>query len=274
MWAVDRAAAQRRSDHLEPLADQGADVQFGLGSSLHADDGQPSVGGECGEIALQIGGTHDVEDEIGAVAVGSGPHALYEIFAAVGDDDLRAQFAAERKLGRCTGRCRDTRTERSGDLDCVSTDTACPAVDQYELVWRQSGAHHDGGPHRARRLGQPGRGLQADTVGNRQDLSDRGRHVLGIASAGQQGTNLLSHRKSRDTVTNLSDDPGDFQAQDVACPRRGGYLPAACSKSARLTPAAQTSISTSPFPAVALGTSCQVSRPASVTMACMDVTLP
>src|ERR1700739_3791541 len=57
-------------------------------------------------------------------------------------------------------------------------------------------------------------------------------------------------------------------------PGGGGYLPAACSTSARLTPAAATLISTSPGPAVTSGTSCQDScSEDSATMARMPATL-
>ncbi len=68
---VDRPGPQRRPDDAGPLGDQLADVQFGLDAALHADDDQPAVGGERVDIAVEVGGAHDVEDHVGTRAAGS-----------------------------------------------------------------------------------------------------------------------------------------------------------------------------------------------------------
>ncbi len=52
--------------HAGPLAEQLADVELTLDAALHADDDQPAVGGERVDIAVEVGGAHDVEDHVGA----------------------------------------------------------------------------------------------------------------------------------------------------------------------------------------------------------------
>ena len=48
------------------LAEQLADVELALHAALHADDDQPAVGGERVDVAVEVGGAHDVEDHVGA----------------------------------------------------------------------------------------------------------------------------------------------------------------------------------------------------------------
>ncbi len=63
---VYRARPQRRRDHAGPLAEQFADVQLTLDTALHADDDQAAVGRQRIDIAVEIGGAHDVENHVGA----------------------------------------------------------------------------------------------------------------------------------------------------------------------------------------------------------------
>ena len=63
---LDRTRPQRRCDHAGTLAEQLADVEFSLHAALHPDDDQSAVGGEGVDIAVEVGGAHDVEDHVGA----------------------------------------------------------------------------------------------------------------------------------------------------------------------------------------------------------------
>src|SRR6201998_2522624 len=89
-----------------------------------------------------------------------------------------------------------------------------------------------------------------------------------------------SAQTSGPTGHSVTSEPASAMTPDTSMPMislapgGGGYLPAACSTSARLTPAAATLISTSPGPAVTSGTSCQDScSEDSATMARMPATL-
>ena len=60
--------------------------------------------------------------------------------------------------------------------------------------------------------------------------------------------------------------------RNVEAPGGGGYFPAACIRSARLTPAALTRMSTSPGAGETSGTDSQVRRPERATIACIPAT--
>ena len=63
-------------DHAAALAEQLGHVQLALDAALHADDDDPAVVGQRVDIAVQIGGAHDVEDHVGAGAVGRLAHRV------------------------------------------------------------------------------------------------------------------------------------------------------------------------------------------------------
>ena len=84
------------------LAEQLGHVQFALDAALHADDDHPAVVGERVDVAVEVGGAHDVEDHVGARAVRRLAHPLDEILFAVVDQDLRAEFLAEVELSTST----------------------------------------------------------------------------------------------------------------------------------------------------------------------------
>ena len=132
---ADRPGPQRGADHLQPLADQGTHIQFSGDSALHTDDHQPAVGSQRVEIAVQVRRAHDVEDDVGAVAVGRGSNPVDEIFVAMGDHDVGAEFAAQVHFGRRTRRCRDGGSQRARHLDRVAADPTGAAVHQDDLAW-------------------------------------------------------------------------------------------------------------------------------------------
>ncbi len=89
---------------------------------------EASAGGQGVDVAVQVGGSHDVEDHVGARAVGLGADPLDEVLVAVVDGDVGAQFAAQRELVGGAGRHRDAGAERVGHLDGVGADAAGAAV--------------------------------------------------------------------------------------------------------------------------------------------------
>ena len=98
--AADRARPQRRGDHAGALAEQLAEVELTLDAALHADDDQPAVGGERVDIAVEVGGAHDVEDHVGAATPGLFADPLDEVLVAVVDGDLGAELGAQVQLVR------------------------------------------------------------------------------------------------------------------------------------------------------------------------------
>ena len=65
--------AQGGGDDRTALAQQGADVELGLGPALHPDDHQPPLDGERVDVAGEVLGAHVVEDDVGAATVGGAP---------------------------------------------------------------------------------------------------------------------------------------------------------------------------------------------------------
>ena len=66
-----------------------------LHAALHADHDQLTVGGQRVDVPVQVGRAHDVEDDVGARAVGLLADPRDEVLVAVVDRDLGAQFATE-----------------------------------------------------------------------------------------------------------------------------------------------------------------------------------
>ncbi|CFR77723.1 Uncharacterised protein [Mycobacterium tuberculosis] len=95
MRAADRPGPQRGTDDARPLGEQLAQVELGLHPALHANDYQLAVGGQRVDIAVQVGRSHDVEDDVSAATIGLLLQPRDEILVAVVDGDLGAQVATE-----------------------------------------------------------------------------------------------------------------------------------------------------------------------------------
>ena len=148
--AVDGTGPQRGADDAGALAHQLADVELALDAALHTDDDDLPVGGQSVDIAVQVGRTHDVEDDVGAGRLFL--DARDEILVAVTDRQLGAQFAAQIEFGLRARRHRHRDAERAGDLDGVRADAAGSAVQQQHLAAVQMCGHHQVRPDRARHL--------------------------------------------------------------------------------------------------------------------------
>src|SRR5262245_24954132 len=132
--ASHRTRPQRRRDDTGALAEQFADVEFRFHAALHADDDQPALGGQRVDVAVEVLGTHDVEDHVGAAFAA---YPFDEILVAVVDRDLGAQFGAQVEFVRRPGGDGHPDAERTGYLDAVRADAAGAALDQQELTGRQ-----------------------------------------------------------------------------------------------------------------------------------------
>ena len=186
-----RPAAQRGADDMRSFAEQLADVEFALDAALHADDDQLAVGGQRVDIAVQVGRAHDVEDHVGARAVGRFPHPLDEVLVAIVDQDLGAQFAARFQLGRRSRGDGDPGAQCAGDLDGVAADAAGAAVHQQQLTLAQVRRHRQVRPDRAGHLRHTGGVVQVEADGMRQQLAGGNGDVFGVAAAGQQSADLF-----------------------------------------------------------------------------------
>src|SRR5262245_18393518 len=64
--------SQSRGDDAAPFRQHRAEVELGRTTPLLPDDDEPPADGEGGQIALQIGPTHDVEDDVGTPVASGG----------------------------------------------------------------------------------------------------------------------------------------------------------------------------------------------------------
>ena len=151
MRATHRTAPQRGADDPRPFDQQLAEVEFRLHTALHADDNQLSVSGQGVDIPVQIGGTHDVEDHIGAVGIFL--ESRDEVLVVIVDGDLGSQVATGLQLLGRPGSDSHPGAQRARDLDRVGADAAGPAVHQQQLTLAQVSGQHQVRPHRAGNLG-------------------------------------------------------------------------------------------------------------------------
>ena len=210
---------------------------------------QPAAVGERVDVACQVLRADHVEDDVGAAAVGGRLQLLDEVLLDVVDGELGAEIAAGLqglRAGRGDG---DRRALRAGDLDGHGADPGAAAVDQHRLPGAQPGRHHQVRPHRAGHLGQAGGGDQVDAVGHRQHL--HGGHDDPLRRSRRRPAARTPRRRpaSRSPRARPRRSPPSTPCRGSATPRAApGTCPAACSRSARLTALAATSISTSPGP--------------------------
>jgi hypothetical protein len=94
---------------------------------------QAAVAGQRGQVVLEIAGADDVQDHVGAVLVGPGPHHLGEGFLAV-VDGLAAQFADRLALAHVARRGEGAQTELAAQHQRRGADAAGAAVDQRHLA--------------------------------------------------------------------------------------------------------------------------------------------
>src|SRR6185312_10101438 len=216
--ATDRTRPQRRGDHPCALAEELADVEFALHAALHPDDDQPATGGEGVDVAVEVFGTHDVEDHVGTTFAA---HPLHEILIAVADGDLRAQFGAQVEFVPRPGGDGHPGTERACHLDAVRADAAGATVNEQQLTGGQVRGHHQVRPHRAGHFGQAGGVLQRHTVGKRHHLNGGDGDKLRVTPACQQSADLLPGGPLCDSVTDPGDGSGHLESEDLAGSRRG-----------------------------------------------------
>jgi len=108
-----------------------------LGAALHADDDQAAVDGEGVEVAVEVLGADDVEDDVRAASGGVFAQFLDEVLFAVVDQDVGAQGAAGFEFVRAAGGDRDLRADGLAELDRHRADAAAAAVHQQRLTGPQ-----------------------------------------------------------------------------------------------------------------------------------------
>ncbi|KMS82714.1 hypothetical protein ACZ91_57125 [Streptomyces regensis] len=166
------------------------------------------------DVAVEVLRTDVVEHDVGATR-GRGEFGD-EVLLAVVHGDVGAELAAAfEPLVRARGDG-DRRAEGLADLDGVRADAARPAVHQQNVPFGQSGVHHEVRPHRARHLGKTGGGDQFDLARQRQQLARGHGHLLGVATACQQGAHLVADLPLGDALAELRDRPRTLQAEDLA----------------------------------------------------------
>ena len=74
--------------HAGALDQQRAEVELGDPAALQTDDDEPAVDGQRLQVTVQIGRTHDVQDDVGAVPAGRRADGGDEVLVGVVDGDL------------------------------------------------------------------------------------------------------------------------------------------------------------------------------------------
>ena len=152
-------------------------------------------------------------------------------------------------LRRGSGGDRHPGTQRAGDLDGVGADAAGAAVHEQQLALAEVRRQHQVRPHRARHLGQPGRVAAGRRRPESAGSARRERRRIRRIRRPPAKRRLLARATSRVTSSPTAATTPETSMPSISlAPGGGGYWPAACSRSARLTPAAPTLISTSPRP--------------------------
>ena len=219
-----RSGAQgRRGDRLASLHER-AEVEFGGRAALHADDDEAAVGGECGDVALEVFGSDDVEDDIGAgrpVRVGADlVDAGDEVLLAVVDDGVGAEFAAELGLLRGADGDDDLHPEEVRDLDRGGADSRSAAVDEQPFADADATAADDVRVDGCEHLGQGSGGGEVEGVGHREELTGGRGDLLGVAAAGEQRGDAIADAPVLHVGAELDDRARDLEAGDLRRTRR------------------------------------------------------
>src|SRR4030088_632808 len=91
---LGRPGAQRAGEDRAALVHELAQIDLTAGAAAGGDDHEAAPGGQCGQVSRQVGSTHDVEDDIGAVPVGEVHDRGGEVLVGVGDGQVGTQLAA------------------------------------------------------------------------------------------------------------------------------------------------------------------------------------
>ena len=117
-------------------------------------------------------------------------------------------------------------------------------------------ALEDVGPHGEERLGNRRRGDEVEPGRHRQALRRRRHAARGVAAAADERADAVARPPAPSTSgPTATTCPATSSPGMSLAPGGGGYAPSRCSTSGRLTPAAATSISTSPAPGTGSGRS-------------------
>ena len=104
------------------LAKKRPEVELALHPALQSDHGQAAAEGERAHIALEVGGAHVVEDDVGASSARRLRHDLDKVLELVVDEELGPEGSAGIEFFGATGCDRDPGTERTGHLDRHGAD--------------------------------------------------------------------------------------------------------------------------------------------------------
>ena len=206
----------------QALQHQAAEIDLGLGAVEEGDlDDAAALGGSV-VIAVDIVTADHVEDQVDAAPAGRSLRRRDEIFRAVVDGVIGAEFAAGGALVVGSRRCQDRRAEGLGELDRRGADARGAAVHHEALALLQSAALEDIGPDGEIGLGDGAGFLQRQPGGNRQGIVLMDHGVLGVAAAGDERADLVADLVARDAFAEGDDPAGDLQSGNVGGAGRRG----------------------------------------------------
>ena len=180
-----------------PLGQQLAQVQLGLHAALHADDHQPAAGGQRVQVPVQIGRSHDVQDDVGAVPAGRSFTAATKSSVRVVDGHVGAELAAAPVLaGRAVVITRAPRAVASWMAN-VPMPLAPPWTSRVSrLCSRPSWNTLD---HTVQATsGSAAASTRLTPFGTGRQCAGVDRDPLRVAAAGQQGAHLVAQLPAGD----------------------------------------------------------------------------
>ena len=253
---LDGPGPQCRCVHRRALGHQPSEVELALRSPLQTDDDQPTVGRECADVVVEVLRPDDVQQHIDPLTIGEIAGGGDPVLLAVVDRGVRSEGQTGVHLALAAAGDDRPGSEQRGHLDRHRADSGASAVDEEGLPFAQTGDHHQVGPDRAGDLGERSRLHQRDR--GRAPASPEPREPRRVGRTHhpsgarrrrpRPASPRLHHRRPRSDPSTPARGRAVRRAAAGSDPRR-------CSRSARLTPAATTSITTSDGPGSGSGTS-------------------
>src|SRR6185503_17176056 len=103
-------------------------------ATQQSDLNQTSVDGETFDVAIEIVGSDDVENEVDTRAVRVAPDHVDEVAVAIVDRDRRAETATCRAFVIRSGSRVHDRAEHTGELNRGRPDATCTAVNEHPFT--------------------------------------------------------------------------------------------------------------------------------------------
>src|SRR5665213_2186667 len=147
-----RPGAQSRAGQRQTLAQDRAQIDFGLGTAEQGYDHDAPLDGGGFHVAREVAAAHQIEDHIDPLAAGLLFNDFDEVLGAVIDAANGAETLAGARLIRRSGRGEYASAQRDGELDGGGSDAAGTALNQHGIALLAAAAVEQIGPYGKKRF--------------------------------------------------------------------------------------------------------------------------